>query len=40
MGEQQFSRFVMPQIYTRHVTLDPKCWDKKNMLKKNCVAQA
>jgi hypothetical protein len=40
MGEQQFSRFVMPQIYARHVTLDPRCWDKKNMLKKNCVAQA
>ena len=36
MGEQQFSRFLMPPYQAKRVTYDPKCWDKKNLLKKNC----
>lgn len=37
-GEQQFPRFVMPSYTQRFAPLDPKCWDKKNTLKKNCSA--
>jgi hypothetical protein len=36
MGEQQFSRFLMPPYQAKLVTLDPKCWDKKDLLKKTC----
>lgn len=39
MGEQQFSRFEMPPFHVQRVTLDPGCWDKKNLLKKKCVGR-
>jgi hypothetical protein len=40
MGEQQFSRFLMPPYQAKLVTLDPKCWDKKDLLKKTCPGPA
>lgn len=36
MGEQQFSRFLIHDYQAKRVTYDPKCWDKKDLLKKNC----
>lgn len=35
-GEQQFPRFMIYDFQARVPSLDNKCWDKKNTLKKNC----
>lgn len=35
-GEQQFPRFLIYDFTMRVPSLDPKCWDRKGMLKKQC----
>ncbi|MGH6780524.1 MAG: hypothetical protein ACREB5_00255 [Sphingomonadaceae bacterium] len=35
-GEQQFPRFMVYDYRLSVPSLDPKCWDKKNVLKKQC----
>lgn len=35
-GEQQFPRFMIYDFQPRLPSLDNKCWDRKNTLKKNC----
>lgn len=39
MGDMQFPRFLMPAQAFQAVPLDNRCWDKKNLLKKNCRAR-
>lgn len=35
-GEQQFPRFMIYDFQPRFPSLDNKCWDRKNTLKKSC----
>jgi hypothetical protein len=39
MGDMQFPRFLIPYQTFQPITLDSRCWDKKDELKKNCRAR-